>query len=77
MSVHGTSKLENKNWKFSLHAFVLLMTAFDFEPGFSIIALYSVAFDSDKTFLLISFRNHDLVSLNLSNFYFPISSFKP
>ena len=53
------------------------MNAFNFGPSFSTIALYSVAFDSDKTFLLISFRNHALVSSNLSNFYFPISSFKP
>ncbi len=64
VSVHGTLKLENRNWKFGLHAFVLLMNAFNFGPSFSIIALYSVAFDSDKTFLLISFRNHDFVSSN-------------
>ena len=62
VSVHGTLKLENKNWKFGLHAFVLLMNAFNFGPSLSTIALYSVAFDSDKTFLLMSFRNHDLVS---------------
>ncbi len=49
--------VEIRNWKFGLHAFVLLMNAFNFGPSYSIIALYSVAFDSDKTFLLISFRN--------------------
>jgi len=34
---------------------------------------YSVVLDSDKTFHLLSFRNHDLVSSNLLNFYFLIS----
>lgn len=62
VSVHGTLKLENRNWKFGLHTFVLFMNAFNFGPSLSTIALYSVAFDSDKTFLLMSFRNHDLVS---------------
>ena len=52
VSVHGTLKLENRNWKFGLHAFVLLMNAFNFGPSFSTIALYSIAFDSDKPFLL-------------------------
>jgi len=33
------------------------MTAFSFDPNFSTIALYSVAFVSDKTFLLMSFYN--------------------
>jgi len=64
VSFHGTLKLENRNWKFGLHAFILLMNAFNFRPSFSIIALYSVAFDTlysvafdtDKTFFLISFR---------------------
>ena len=42
------------------------MNVSNFAPSFSTIALYSVALDSDKTFLLIS-----------PNFYFPISSFKP
>ena len=60
--VHETLKLENRNWKFGLHAFVLLMNAFNLGPSLSTIVLYSVAFDSDKTFLLMSFRNHDLVS---------------
>ena len=49
VSVHGTLKLEIRNWKFSLHAFVLLMSAFNFGPSFSAIALYYVAFDPDKT----------------------------
>ncbi|OEU53854.1 MAG: hypothetical protein BA868_02960 [Desulfobacterales bacterium C00003106] len=62
--VHGTLKLENRNWKFGLHAFVLLMNAFNFGPSLSTIVLYPLAFDSDKTFLLMSFRNHDLVSSN-------------
>jgi len=43
-------------------ACVLLMNAFNFGLSFSTIALYSVALDSDKTFFLMSFRNHDLVS---------------
>jgi len=66
-------KLENRNclpaeqflWqagKFVLHAFVPLMNTFIFGPSFSTIALYSAAFDSDKTFLLMIFRNHNLVS---------------
>ena len=38
VSVHGTLKLENRNWKFGLHAFVLLMNAFNFGPSFSTIA---------------------------------------
>ena len=48
-------KIENRNWKFGLHAFVLLINAFNFGPSFSIIVLYMyyVAFDSDKTFFLI------------------------
>ncbi len=29
VTVHGTLKLENRNWKFGLHAFVLLMNAFN------------------------------------------------
>jgi hypothetical protein len=41
------------------------MNAFNFGPGFSTIALYSVAFDSDKTFLLMSFRNHLVNSFHL------------
>jgi len=28
--VHGTLKLENRNWKFGLYAFVILMNAFIF-----------------------------------------------
>ena len=39
VSVHRTLKLENRNWKFGLHAFVLLMNAFNFGPSFSTIAL--------------------------------------
>jgi len=62
LTVHGTLKLENRNWKFGLHAFVVLMNAFNWRPSFSTIALYSVAFDSDKTFLLMSLRKHDWVS---------------
>jgi hypothetical protein len=50
VTVHGTLKLENRNWKFGLHAFVRLMNAFNWGPSFSTIALYSVTFDSDKTF---------------------------
>ena len=53
VTVHGTLKLENRNWKFGLHTFVLLMNAFNFRSGFSTIALYSVVFDPDKAFLLI------------------------
>jgi len=45
LSVHETLKLENKNWKFGLHSFVLLMNAFKFGPSFSDIALYPVEFD--------------------------------
>ena len=64
----GTLKLKNspagRDWKFSPHDFVLLMNAFNFGPSFSTIALYSAAFDSDNTFLLMSFRNHALVSSN-------------
>jgi len=56
-------KLENRNWKFGLHASVLLMNAFNWGPSFSTIAFYSVIFDSDKIFLLMSFRNHDFVPL--------------
>jgi len=40
------------------------MNALSFGPSLSMIALYSAAFDSDKTFLRMSFRNHDLVSSN-------------
>jgi hypothetical protein len=29
VAVHGTVKLEIRNWKFGLHAFVLLMNAFN------------------------------------------------
>jgi len=35
VSVHGTLKLENRNWKFGFHAFVLLMNAFNFWPSSS------------------------------------------
>ena len=60
--------------KFGLHAFfVLLINAFNFGPSLSTIALYPVAFDSDKTFLRIIRK---LVS-SLPNFYFPISNFIP
>ena len=45
-------KVEIINWKFGLHAFVLLMNAFNFGPSFSTIVLYSVSFDSDNTFPL-------------------------
>ncbi|MEA3358433.1 MAG: hypothetical protein U9R17_03360, partial [Thermodesulfobacteriota bacterium] len=31
VSVHGTLKLETGNWKFGLHAFVLLMAAFNLD----------------------------------------------
>ncbi|MEA2102221.1 MAG: hypothetical protein U9P80_06560, partial [Thermodesulfobacteriota bacterium] len=62
VTVHGTLKLEIGNWKLGLYAFVLLTNAFNFGPSFSTIALYSIALDSDKDFLLVSFRNHDLVS---------------
>ena len=54
--------VEIGNWKFGLHAFVRLMNALNWGPSVSIITWYSVAFDADKTFLLMSFRNHDLVS---------------
>jgi len=81
VSVHGTLKLENRNWKFGLHAFVLLMNAFNFGPSFLTIVLYSVSFDSDNTFplTLLPICNHTdrkFVS-SFSNFYFLISSFKP
>jgi hypothetical protein len=39
VSVHGTLKLENRNWKFGVHAFVLLMNAFNFGPSSSTITL--------------------------------------
>jgi len=35
LTVHGTLKLENRNWKFGFHAFVLLMTMFNFGLSFS------------------------------------------
>jgi len=66
-------RVEIGNWKFGLHAFVLLMNVFNLGPSFSTIALYSVAFDSDKTFLLMNFRNHDLVSSS-EPFYFTYQS---
>jgi len=34
VSVHGTLKLENRNWKFGLYAFVLLMNIFNFGPDY-------------------------------------------
>ena len=34
VTVHGTLKLENSNWKVGLHTFVLLMYSFNFGPGF-------------------------------------------
>jgi hypothetical protein len=43
--------VENRNWKFGFHAFVLLMNTFNFGPSFSTIALYSLELDSDKTIL--------------------------
>ena len=67
--------IEIRNWKLGLHAFVLLMNVFNFGPSFSTIALYSVAFDSDKTFLLMNFRNHDLVSS--SEPFFPLIKVVP
>ena len=58
VSVHGTIKLENRNWKFGLHAFTRpkrLRCActvderyFNFGQSFLTIVLYSVAFDSDR-----------------------------
>jgi len=45
VTVHGTVKFENRNWKFGLHAFVLLINAFNFGPSFSTIAFYSVVPD--------------------------------
>jgi len=35
VTVHGTLKLENRNWKFGLYAFVLLMSVFNFGPSSS------------------------------------------
>jgi hypothetical protein len=32
VSVHGTMKLENRNWKFGLNAFVLLINVLNFGP---------------------------------------------
>ncbi len=32
LSVHGTLKLENRNWKFGLYAFVILMNTVNFGP---------------------------------------------
>jgi hypothetical protein len=39
VSIHRTLKLENRNWKFGLHVFVLLMNAVNLGPSFSTIAL--------------------------------------
>jgi hypothetical protein len=47
VSVHRTLKLEIRNWKFGLHAFILLMNVFNFGPSFLTIALIFAAMLSD------------------------------
>ena len=75
VTVHETLKLENRNWKFGFYAFVLLINVFNFGPRFSTIALYSVTFDLDKTFLLPVCRQP--IRKLASSPQFLISSFKP
>jgi hypothetical protein len=47
VQVQGRRKLEIRNWKFGLHAFVLLMNVFNFGPSFSTIAFIFTAMLSD------------------------------
>ena len=54
--------VEIGNLKLGVYALVQFMNVFNFGPSLFMITLYSVAFDSNKTFLRMSFRNHDLVS---------------
>jgi len=42
VTVNGTLKLENRNWKFGLHAFCIVNERIQFWAGFLTIALSSV-----------------------------------
>jgi len=39
ISVHGTLKLENRNWKFGFHVFMMFMNAFNFGSSSSTFVL--------------------------------------
>ena len=53
VTVNGTLKLENRNWKFGLHAFCIVNERIQFWAGFLTIALSAVACDSNNSFLLL------------------------
>jgi len=75
VSVHGTLKikLEIGNWKFGLHAFILLMNAFNFEPGFSTI-VKSCRTISDNASAGLCQRQACRQVSQISTFQFQVSS---
>ena len=48
VSVHGTLKYENRNWKFGFHSFVLFMNAFNFRTPDLCVYFHGVMKDRSK-----------------------------